>query len=379
MRIDRLGKLFEQKYSLQALAAGEDEGPLYPDTYEPAFEGPETYQKPGVLPQVTFPMPDMKDVGAKIRNWLDELYRVPNKQYNIIAACADSGAAKPKDDTQKNAIKGYQFCKRVMLIVNWLEARKKTATFSQIRQALTDLVASIKENIGAGGPEAQFMHVSDLIPHVIDITKSRPREQEIKVQRAKAKAGFAKMLSIAINILNYMNDLGGAPQVGGRFTPQPTETLDKERDWFFMNYGDQFGIPDLATWSFVTNTDPSMVPLLAKLIRTLRRPSKEAALVKAPRIRAAVHSMMRRAQLAKATNQPYLERMDPTLFDFEESGESPSVLRPEQLQQAVQQRDLEHEQRKDVEKQKQIEEDRERHVRKEGTIYLLDQLLRGIL
>src|SRR5271166_4933305 len=112
MRVGRLGKLLAQKYGLQALAAGESEGPLYPEGYKP--RGLHEYRKPGVLPQVKFPLPKMEDIEAKVRNSLDQLWRVPSDQYNILRACADADVKNPANDIERNAQKGFWFCRDVL-------------------------------------------------------------------------------------------------------------------------------------------------------------------------------------------------------------------------------------------------------------------------
>jgi len=208
------------------------------------------------------------------------------------------------------------------------------------------------------------------------------------VQRNKVKHGLAHIMSKSLDTINYMNQLGGAAPMTGRFTPNPTELFPAQKDDFFREFGDRFGLPSAQAWEIVTNIDPSLVPKLRKLVHTLKRPYRAQALAKAPRIRAAMQAMIRKYLLARATNQSYFETADPSLFEFDEgeSGESPSVLSPQQLQQAVQKRDLEHQQQETahkerlnelLENEKQVEEDRERHVRKDGTSFLLDQLLKG--
>lgn len=389
MRVDRLGKLFEQKYNLRALAAGEPEELPPFEPYKP--RGLHEYRKPGVQPQVTFPLPKMDDVEAKVRNSLDTIWKIPSDQYNILRACADADLKNPNPAKKEevNAQRGFWFCRNVLSIIDWLKANRDRATLSEIKEALTDLITLIKKNMGAGGPEAQFMHVSDLVMFLLRHLKTNVRAKEIPVQRNKVKHGLAHIMSKALDTINYMNELGGARPMTGRFTPNPTELFPAQIDDFIREFGDQFGLPNKQAWEIVTNVDPSLVPKLRKLVHTLKRPYRAQAFAMAPRIRATMQGIIRKYLLARATNQPYFETADPSLFEFEEnkSGESPSVLSPQQLQQAIQKRDLEQQQQETahkerlnelLENEKQIEEDRERHVRKDGTSFLLDQLLKGI-
>ena len=390
MKTTKLAGLLEQKYDTVTgflrLAEDEEGGPLYPSGFVPKSRGPQEYRDPGILPKVTFPLPQMPDVEAKVRNALDTLWKIPEgKDFGILRACADAGlkldpADKAKADysVRQNARKGYWFCRDVMAIIDWLKAERDTATLSEIKEALTDLVNLIKENMGSGGPEAQFMHVSDLIMYLLRRLKSNVKDNDIKFQRNKAKTGLSRVMSVALEIINYMNKLGGGPEVTGRFTPQPAELLNNDRDWFFRHYGDQFGLPNIQTWDVVIQADPSLVPLLSKLIRALKRPWKESALRKAPAIKRAMRAIILRHVEARKTNAPHFEQeaTDPMLCEFEESGESPAVLDPQQVKQKVEQRDMEHERRQEEKRQQQIEEDRERHVRSEGSSRLLDKLLK---
>ena len=393
MRLDRLGKLFEQKYSLQALAAGESSGPRYPEGYG-AYKsrGLHEYSKPGVQPNVVFPPPKMKDVEAKIRNPLDKLFSIVEEKNNILMACFNSDFKNPdfKNKTEMNAQKGFWFIQDVVSIVNWLKAERDQATLAEIREALTTLVELINENKGAGGPEAQFMHVSDLVMYVMRYHKTNVRDKDLRVQWSKARTGLSKLQDIAISIINYMNKSGGDPErITGRFTPDPTELFPAQKVDFIREFGDRFGLPDMESWQIVTEVDPSLVPKLRKLVHTLKRPYRDQAFARAPRIKSMMQGMIRKYLLSKATNQSYFETADPSLFEFEEgeSEESPSVMNPQKLQEAVQKRDLEHQQRETAlqdrlkelkDNEQQIKEDRERHTRKDGINRLLEQFLKGI-
>lgn len=233
MNIKSLGKLFEIKYGLKSEAAD----------------------------------PNMKDVEALIRNQLDSLYDIPNKTHNILRACADSNASKPANESEKKAVNGFKFCRDVVSIIDYLKANKDKLTLSEIREKLEKILELIKSNIDATS-ELQFPDVSELI--FLLLPHSKKQDRKFRSQEfAKARKGISRIASKTLTILNDMNKLGGSKEEFGRFEPKAAELSDERRDLFILRFGDAFGIPNIETWDFVLNTDPSLKAPLTRIINAL--------------------------------------------------------------------------------------------------------------
>jgi hypothetical protein len=209
-----------------------------------------------------------KQIKASIIDGIDALWQLPNKTFNILRACADADASAPKDEHEKSAVAGFQFCQRAVQIVDYLKAHRNTMGLASIRKALNELIDLIQSNMGEGS--SQFPHVSALIFQMMPYGKKHDRkirEQEY----AKARKGLARMVSLAISIINEINKLGGVSEEEGRFDPQGAKLSDGEIVSFIRQYGDDYGIPDIETWSLVVNADPDIEKPLTTLIHALSR------------------------------------------------------------------------------------------------------------
>ena len=276
-------QLLEKKYWLQSRAV--ESKPSFP------------------LPNVTFPLPQMADVSASIRSQIDSLWNIPNKTHNILRACADAGASKPKDEHEVKAVEGHKFCQKLLNIVDYLKANRDTVSLSDIRKGLDAVVALIKENIQHTEAEKQFPGVSALIFHLMPSSKKydrKIRDQEY----AKARKGLSRMASIALTILNEMNRLGGKSEEVGRFEPQGAKLSNEEIMSFIRQHGDTYGIPDLATWSLAVDTDPALELPLTKLVHALSRGQVPSG---AEKIKPIIQNIISRRQELTQTNAPIFE------------------------------------------------------------------------
>lgn len=269
MNLNKLSGFFEQKYELTSQAAD----------------------------------PKMADVEANIRNSLDILWEIPNRLFNILRACADASASKPKNINETQAVEGHRFCKRIVSIIDYLKANKKDIPLSDIRKALTLLVKEIKENQKQADEKLQFPHVSELIFQMLSSSSKYDRKLRDQ-QYAKARKGLSRITSIALTILNAMNKLGGATEEFGRFEPQGAKLSNSEIMSFIRRHGDDYNIPDLETWSHIINTDPSLELPLTRLVHALSRgkiPSGNNE------IRSIIQNILDRRQEATQTNAPLFE------------------------------------------------------------------------
>jgi len=260
MNISKLGRLFELKYSFLTIAAD----------------------------------PNMKDVEAGIRNSLDALWAIPNISFNILRVCADSGAAKPTNADEQKAIIGFQFCRKIVGIIDYLKANKSTVKLSEIRRALETIVGDIKEV----ETKDQFSNLSELIYQLMPHGKKYDRKLR-EQQYAKARKGLSRITSIALTILNNMNNFGGAVEQEGRFAPEGAKLSEHEIMSFIRQHGDEYGVPDLATWSLVLDADPSLEQPITRMVHALSRghnPRDSGA------IKSIIHDIVAKHQEAKQTN-----------------------------------------------------------------------------
>ena len=269
MKIDKLSQSFEQKYELVSQAVD----------------------------------PKMADVEANIRNSLDILWEIPNRLFNILRACADANASKPTNANEAQAVEGHQFCKKIVSIIDYLKANKSAVSLSDIRKALTLLVKEIKENQKQVDEKLQFPHVSELIFQLLSSSSKHDRKLRDQ-QYAKARKGLSRITSIALTILNAMNKLGGSTEEFGRFEPQGAKLSDSEIMSFIRQHGDDYNIPDLETWSFVVDSDPSLELPLTRLVHALSRGKIPSG---TDQIRSIIQNILDRRQEATQTNAPLFE------------------------------------------------------------------------
>jgi hypothetical protein len=221
------------------------------------------------------PTMELKQIKAHIADNIDALWQIPNKTFNILRACADAGASAPQNEHEKQAVLGYQFCHHAVQIVDYLKSHRNTLSLGAIRKALIELLDLMRTNIHGGEDSwdksaEQFPHVAELIFQLLPSSKRydrKIRDQEY----AKARKGLSRMTSIALSMLGEINRLGGTIEEEGRFEPQGAKLSESQVMSFIRQYGDQYSIPDLATWSLVLNVDPSLEPMLIKLVHALER------------------------------------------------------------------------------------------------------------
>lgn len=306
MRVDRLGKLYEQKYSLAAPKEEDVPEGVIPAPYAPAE--PSVAVKPGLLPTVTHPLPHMADVEAKIRNSLDILWNIPNKLFNVIKECAEAAPAHPEGEHEEEAVRGARFCKQVMSIVDTLKAKRDTLSLSEIRRGLETLQSLIHKNRVHKEDEKSFPHVIALIFEMVPHGKKYERRLRDQYYQ-KARKGFSRMNSIIKDILDYMNKVGGSSEeTAPRFENEPTPLSIPEIEKFIRMHGDTYGIPDMATWSLALDTDPSLEAPLRKLVHALDRGH---ILAGADKIKPIIQNIIRRRQQPFKTNVPVLEQAPP--------------------------------------------------------------------
>jgi len=273
------------------------------------------------LPSVVFSLPEMANLEASIRNQLDTLWNLPNKSFNILRACADSGAAKAQNPNEEKAVAGYKFCHKLLNIIDYLKANRNTVSLSEIKKGLETILELIQENLQHTEEEKQFPNVSELIFQLMPHSKKydrKIRDQEY----AKARKGLSRIASVSLTILNQMNKLGGKSEVSGRFDPQGAKLSEAEIMSFIRQYGDNYNIPDLSAWSLILDTAPELELPLTKLVHSLSRGHIPES---GSRLKLIIKNILNKHQERLQNNQTALQEEKPgpnPLVLFEEENEA---------------------------------------------------------
>lgn len=304
MRLDRLAQLLEQKHKFQKTAAD------WPPK-KPTFP----------LEPVNFSVPEMADVNASIRNQVNNLWKIPNEQFNILRVCADAGASKPKDEHQEKAIEGFKFCRELLSIIDTLKSSLDTIDLSTVRRGLEKMLELIQKNRLHEDDKKSFPNVTALIFYVVPGNNKRSLNER-EDQYGKARKGLQRMNSVIITILEEMNRLGGSvDKLPQRFNTEATKLSQLEIEKFIREYGDTYGIPDRDTWGTVIDTDPALELPLTQLVHALQRGKIPR---NADKIKPIIQNIMKRRQETSQTNLSALEQEKPgpnplTLFEDNEA------------------------------------------------------------
>jgi hypothetical protein len=271
------------------------------------------------------------DLEADLRKKIGTLWSYPNKNFNILRACADAGASKPANAQERKAVAGHQFCKEILSIVDYLKINAHTVSLGGLREALTHLVQLIELNkdmkFGPTGKPSkdgvaesiQFPHVSELIFQMVQVNK----KHDVKLRNdlySKARTGLSRVLSVALDMLEdihqlevmvpekfkYQNVTGidtdqPAPE---RFTPQRAPLSNYDIIDFIRQYGDQYGISSKEDWEVVFKDDPALKEEMTTVINALNRGHfpKDAATM-----RMEIAEILKRHEERKSTNAHLFE------------------------------------------------------------------------
>ena len=239
--------------------------------------------------------PDFARLENSVRHSLDVLWQIPNKSFNILRACADSGAANPQNDNERLAVEGYHLCRRVVSLADYLKANRDSLSLSDIRNSLDKMLAFIAD----ARKDGLFPAVSELIFQLMP--SGRKYDRKVREQEyAKARKGLSRMTSVALTILNEMNKMAGAVEQTGRFDPKGAELSEEEIVSFIRQYGDRYGIPDRQSWTDVISMDPSLLSELTRLVHAVLRGHVPA---NGQDVKREVETILRTRHEARQTNE----------------------------------------------------------------------------
>lgn len=242
------------------------------------------------------------ELEATLRKKIGVLWIYPNKNFNILRACADSGASKPKNPNERIAVAGHLFCKELLSLIDYMKSNQDSISLGEIREVLLNIVKLIEKNknavFGADGKfdanaeptGKQFPHVSELIFQLIPTSK----KHDVKLrneQYSKARTGLARILSVVIDMMDDVRKLevmvpekfthenvskvnidADMPE---RFKPQRSPLSENDIVDFIRQHGDDYGISSQEDWGQVFRDDPELKDKMTTVINTINRTPKD--------------------------------------------------------------------------------------------------------
>lgn len=215
------------------------------------------------------------DLEVSVRKHIDTLYDYAHKAYDILETCANAGAAKPTNEQEEQAVAGYEFCKALVSIIDYLKKERNKIPMPKLQKAFVDLSKLIDTNLSVQGP-VQFPHVSALIWEMIPLSqKVKPAYvDKIRKEKAnKARHGIARIKSVVTQALDDMTKMGMSQETGtgGRFTAQRTSLDLYDIINFIRRFGGQYGIEDKDDWETVFRNDPRFLQDMTTVINAKQR------------------------------------------------------------------------------------------------------------
>lgn len=242
------------------------------------------------------------ELEVSLRKKIDALWSYANKQFNILKACADSGASKPKTPDERIAVAGHLFCKELLSWIDYLKNNSATLSLGEIRESLLNIGKLIDKNKYAAfnksgkydsrlePTDRQFPHVSQLIFQMFPIRK----KHEIKLrdeQYSKARTGLSRIVSVASDMMDDIRklevmvpekfthkdttDVDIDAKMPGRFTPQRAPISINDIIDFINQHGADYGISSREDWATVFRDDPELKDKMTTVINTINRTPKD--------------------------------------------------------------------------------------------------------
>lgn len=280
------------------------------------------------------------ELEAGLRKKAVILASYPNKHFNILKACAESGASKPKTPNERIAVAGYLFCKELLSWINYLADNASTLSLGEIREALLNIGKLIERNKNATFNKAgkydsrikstdkQFPHVSELIFQMTNIG----RKHDVKLrneQYSKARTGLARIVSVASDMMDDIRklevmvpekfthkdttDVDINAKMPGRFKPQRSPISINDIIDFIHQHGADYGISSQEDWATVFRDDPELKDKMTTVINTINRTPKDAtgrpiwAPADAAEMKMIIAEVLKEIEESKSTNAHLFE------------------------------------------------------------------------
>jgi hypothetical protein len=265
MRISRLGTLYAHKYKIAADAAA---------------------------------------VETAVRGQIATLWDYPNKLFNILRACADSGARGAKNPKEKLAVKGATFCKRLLAVIDYIKVHQRDIPLDTLKQALVSIVKMIEANKEG----SKFPAVNELI-YAIHPT---PKKHDVKMrdeQLGKASTGLSRILSLSLSMIKDLKEISGdtSKPEAERFEPARAPLAESDIIAFIRQYGNQYGLSSTEDWGVAFRDDPEFKEQITTVINALNRghSPRDAAIVKMQ-----IAEILKNHEERKSSNAPLFEDTD---------------------------------------------------------------------
>jgi hypothetical protein len=221
---------------------------------------------------------DASHLEASLRNKIDALYNVVHKSHSILEWCANSDVKKAESDREVQARKGFEFCRKVVNIVDYLKANRNDISFADITDALLALTNVIDENKVVEGSNVQFANVSELI--FTGFPTATKYDRKIRDdQFGKMRTGLSRLMSIALDMVKDLEKLDPhEPEETDpiaadptRFKPQRVPLSVYNIIDFIRQHGSEFGIEDRDDWGLVMENNPELKEKMSHIINMSTR------------------------------------------------------------------------------------------------------------
>lgn len=228
------------------------------------------------------------DLEFSLRKKINTLWDYPNKNFNILRACADSQVSKPQNLDEKKAVLGYKFCKQLLSMIDYLKANTNTIKMSEFKELLISIVDLINSNKNISLKsddkisDLQFPHISELIFQMIPVSK----RHDIKLkneQYGKAKTGLSRIFGLSLDMLKDIENLQKiAPDkfefineivntLPDKFMPQRAPISELDIIDFIRQHGDKYGLSSQEDWANVFMDNPKLKEEITTVINALNR------------------------------------------------------------------------------------------------------------
>lgn len=235
-----------------------------------------------------------------LRNQINILYNIAHKTNNIIFACAQSEVSGAKTEEELMAWAGYNFCKHLCSIIDYLYNNNKSISLGALRESvltIINLIAFNKDNYkDYKGKQILKTHkpIENQFPHVVELIfqlttpQTRFERKTRDEQFNKAKTGFAKILSICLEMkkqldqlevmvpekfthINYDPKLDINQELPERFTPQRAPLSFYDIVDFIRQYGSKYNIKSTDDWMRLFTENQSLKEKITTVINALNR------------------------------------------------------------------------------------------------------------
>ena len=195
------------------------------------------------------------------------LWSYPNQKFEILRSCADSDAKNPKNALEESAVKGHEFARDLLSMIDYLKVKWQTSSVEQRAEVLSHIIDLISSNIGES---VQFEDLSNLLMFLPTLKKHDKAKRDLAF--SKIKIGLSRILDLSNDMLKDLNKIEHInPELSGHFNPQRAIISEKEIYKFIMEQGPKYNLNNIKDYQIVTEEDPSLKEKIFTVINALKR------------------------------------------------------------------------------------------------------------